>query len=419
MAFSDSQIRALKATDRRQKKSCGESRFLIVEPASKGGGKSFFGRFRFPPGRQGRELEIRIGPYGKGPGKWSLKSAREEWERLRAWSREHNRDPRELKKEEKKGPIQVSTGPTLSEVCDSYCHKSKNKTIEEYRRILFGDALPILNGDLPVEHFSWDYKQRMGKTGRELVMDYYEAIDSRAPVQADKVLMVLRNVFNHAIDKGWLERNQNPALNPLSKKPKAPAVPHPTLPWDQLPKFFAALEKNEGNASVVMLCAVKVVFMTFLRVGSMAPMRWDELDEKKNLWTIPADRMKTKKTHLVPMTNQLWEVFDSLRTVNGDNEFVFASPRRKEQGHMNPYSINQHFIRMGYKGMQTAHGLRRTALTAGQDVLRLPAEVIQRQMAHAVGDKIRQAYYHSTMLDECREFMIKWCDALVEQGLIT
>ena len=159
--------------------------------------------------------------------------------------------------------------------------------------------------------------------------------------------------------------------------------------------------------------------MTFLRVGSMTPMRWDELDEKKDLWTIPADRMKTKKTHLVPMTNQLWEVFDSLRTVNGDNEFVFASPRRKEQGHMNPYSINQHFIRMGYKGMQTAHGLRRTALTAGQDVLRLPAEVIQRQMAHAVGDKIRQAYDHSRLLDERREFMIKWCDELVEQGLIT
>ena len=156
MALSDSQIRALKATDRRQKKSCGESLFLIVEPASKGGGKSFFGRFRFPPGRQGRELEIRIGPYGKGPGKWSLKSAREEWERLRAWSREHNRDPRELRKEEKEGPIQVSTGPTLAEVCDSYCQKSKNKTIEEYRRILFGDALPILNGDLPLEHFSWD-----------------------------------------------------------------------------------------------------------------------------------------------------------------------------------------------------------------------------------------------------------------------
>ena len=86
---------------------------------------------------------------------------------------------------------------------------------------------------------------------------------------------------------------------------------------------------------------------------------------------------------------------------------------------MNPYSINQHLIRMGYKGMQTAHGLRRTALTAGQDVLRLPAEVIQRQMAHSFGDKIRGHYDKSQMLDERREFMIQWCDALVEQGLIT
>lgn len=283
--------------------------------------------------------------------------------------------------------------------------------------MLFGDALPILNGDLPVEHFFWDYKQRMGKTGRELAMDYYEAIDSRAPVQADKVLIVLRNVFNHAIDKGWLERNKNPALNSLSNKPKAPAVPLPTLPWDQLPKFFAALEKNEGNASVVMLCAVKVVFTTLLRVGSMAPMRCDELDDKKDLWTIPADRIKTKKRHLVPMTNQLGEVFDSLRTVNGDKEFVFASPRRKEQGHMNPYSINQHFILMGYQEMQTAHGLRRTAITAGQDDLRLPAEVIQRQMAHSFGAKIRGHCDKSKMLDERSEFMIQWCAALAELRL--
>ena len=69
--------------------------------------------------------------------------------------------------------------------------------------------------------------------------------------------------------------------------------------------------------------------------------------------------------------------------------------------------------------MQTAHGLRSTALTAGQDVLRLPVKVIQRQMTHAVEDKIRQAYDHSTMLDERRQFMVMWCDALMKQGLIT
>ena len=106
-----------------------------------------------------------------------------------------------------------------------------------------------------------------------------------------------------------------------------------------------------------------------------------------------------------------------MRRVNGDGEFVFHSPRSRSLAHINPYSINQHFIRMGYKGVQTAHGLRRTALTAGQDVLGMSAEVIQRQMAHAVGDKVRQTYDDSSLLDERRKFMVAWCDALLERGL--
>ena len=84
----------------------------------------------------------------------------------------------------------------------------------------------------------------MGKTGRELVMDYYEAIDSRAPVQADKVLMVLRSCLNHAIDMGWMEqRTRTLPLDPLYAKTKVtPRSAQPNLEWDQLPKFFAALD---------------------------------------------------------------------------------------------------------------------------------------------------------------------------------
>ena len=69
--------------------------------------------------------------------------------------------------------------------------------------------------------------------------------------------------------------------------------------------------------------------------------------------------------------------------------------------------------------MTTAHGFRHLALTAGQEVLKVDHEIIQRQMAHLFGDKIRGLYDNSQMLDERREFMIQWCDALVEQGLIT
>ena len=97
------------------------------------------------------------------------------------------------------------------------------------RRLLWGEALPRLGASLPVSHFGWDYKQQGGKSGREVVMAYVDAVSKRAPFQGEKVLMVMRQVFNHAIDKGWLERNQNPALNPLAKRRKAPATPHATL----------------------------------------------------------------------------------------------------------------------------------------------------------------------------------------------
>ena len=85
MSLSDSAVRALTAGDKRQKKSCGDSLYVVVEPKSKAGGKSFIGITRFPPRSPqngGKWVEVRIGPYGKGVGKWALKDARDEWKTL-------------------------------------------------------------------------------------------------------------------------------------------------------------------------------------------------------------------------------------------------------------------------------------------------------------------------------------------------
>ena len=157
--------------------------------------------------------------------------------------------------------------------------------------------------------------------------------------------------------------------------------------------------------------------MTFLRVGSLVPLRWEELDYEQDLWTIPANRMKSGKDHVVPLTDPLKEILESLRRINGASEYVFSSPRSRGSGHLNPYSINQHIIRMGYKSVLRAHGIRSIPLTAGQEVLGFPAEVIQRQMAHVIGDKVRQAYDRSEFLEERRKFMVSWCDALLSKGL--
>jgi len=92
--------------------------------------------------------------------------------------------------------------------------------------------------------------------------------------------------------------------------------------------------------------------------------------------------------------------------------------RIKARPHINESALNNHLkVGLGYGGKQTAHGLRQLPLTAGQDVLDFPAEIIQRQMAHAIGDKIRMAYDKSQQLEERRMFMDTWSDALITHGL--
>ena len=98
MPFSDADLRALTPGTKFILVGVGNSLFVFVESVGKGGGKSFVGRTRFPPGRSAKQVEVQIGPYGKGAGKWTLKAAREEWERIRTWSKDTGRDPREMKK---------------------------------------------------------------------------------------------------------------------------------------------------------------------------------------------------------------------------------------------------------------------------------------------------------------------------------
>ena len=105
MSLSDSQVRSLKATQKIQKQSCGDSLCLVVEAISKGGGKSFVGWSCFP--LDGRVLWwMSVGVYGKRVGKWSVKEARDEWNLFRVWSKKHSTDPRDRNKTRQKLMVQ-------------------------------------------------------------------------------------------------------------------------------------------------------------------------------------------------------------------------------------------------------------------------------------------------------------------------
>ena len=280
--------------------------------------------------------------------------------------------------------------------------------------MLFNQVLPVLGHHSPVNRFEWY------SGGRQKVLDLKKGIEARGSLyQSDKCLMVMRSMFEHAIDNAWMQP-PNPALGSKGARSKHEPKHHPTLEWDQLPQFFEDLERNDPKGNFVVVSAVKMLFLTFLRVSSLSGLRWEEIDYKKGLWIIPAERMKAKQDHKIPLTTQIKEVLEKLHEVTGNEEYAFhTGMTRGKYPHMNPSSINNHLIRLGYKGILTGHGVRAIPLTAGQEVLNFSPDVIQRQMAHAIGDKVRQAYDRAQFMKERKKFMIAWCDALVEQGLIT
>ena len=103
--------------------------------------------------------------------------------------------------------------------------------------------------------------------------------------------------------------------------------------------------------------------------------------------------------------------------IGGDSKYVFQPLRQNRYPHLDPEAPNNYFKRLGYKGRQTAHGWRRTILTAGQEVLKENSDIIQRQMCHLLGDKVRRAYDESLMLEERKRYLEKWCNLLVDKGL--
>ena len=124
MPLSDSQVKAEQAGPRRRNVSVGDSLFLVIESASRGGGKSFEGGMRFPPGRQGKQVPVRIGVYGRGVGKWSLKEARDEWDRIRSWSKQNGKaQGPQSPGEASSDSARLRTNPPASvRVVSRFCH---------------------------------------------------------------------------------------------------------------------------------------------------------------------------------------------------------------------------------------------------------------------------------------------------------
>ena len=148
---------------------------------------------------------------------------------------------------------------------------------------------------------------------------------------------------------------------------------------------------------------------TFVRVGELVGMRWDEICS--DVWVIPASRMKRRIPHVVPLSTQVKAVLAKLRLLNEGSDLVFESPLNRGQSISKETPINA-LYRMGMKGEMTAHGFRSLASSVLNERSEFKKEVIERQLAHSETDEVHAAYNRAEYLDQRIKLMQWWSDWL-------
>jgi integrase len=218
-------------------------------------------------------------------------------------------------------------------------------------------------------------------------------------------------VFDYALDAGILENH--PASNLVrvlqARKTKAPMASIPPAEAGALLRAIKDYEEPVTRLGLQFLAHV------FVRPGELRFMEWGELKEGGTVWVIPEERMKMGKPHVVPLSDAAQEILKGLELINGDKQFVLASPL-KPKAPISENTLLFALYRLGYRGRMTAHGFRALASTVLNEHSGFAHDVIERQLSHKETDEVRAAYNRASYLPKRRELMTWWADWLQTQA---
>jgi integrase len=177
----------------------------------------------------------------------------------------------------------------------------------------------------------------------------------------------------------------------------------------EIPRLMRDIDEYSGD--LVTRLALRFMALTFVRTKEMIQAEWPEIDVDAAEWRVPAERMKMRDPHIVPLSRQALGVLAQLREINGQRRFVFYSVQGRS--HISNNTMLYALYRMGYKSRMTGHGFRGLAATTLRE-LGYSRDVVDRQLAHAERNQVTAAYVHAEYLPERREMMQHWADHLDE-----
>jgi len=206
----------------------------------------------------------------------------------------------------------------------------------------------------------------------------------------------------YAVNTGLNDANPASGVGMAFEKPKKQNMP--TLRPEELPKLMRSLVMS--NLSVPTRCLIEWQLLTLVRPSEASGARWAEIDLETKLWTIPAERMKAKREHIVPLSPQALEILEVMKSISAHREHVFPSRNDPKQA-MNSQTANAALKRIGYSGRLVAHGLRSIASTALNEA-GFNADAIEAALAHTDKNEVRRAYNRSLYIEQRKDLMSWW-----------
>ncbi|EKB83967.1 TPA: tyrosine-type recombinase/integrase [Klebsiella pneumoniae] len=289
---------------------------------------------------------------------------------------------------------QIALDSIFSTVAANWFQLKRKSVTPDYAkdiwRSLEKDVFPAI-GETPVQQIK----------ARTLV-EALEPIKARGALETVRRLVQrINEIMIYAVNTGLIDANPASGIGMAFEKPKKQNMP--TLRPEELPKLMRTLVMS--NLSVPTRCLIEWQLLTLVRPSEASGARWAEIDLDTKLWTIPAERMKAKREHIVPLSAQALDILEVMKPISAHREHVFPS-RNDPKKPMNSQTANAALKRIGYGGKLVAHGLRSIASTAMNEK-GFQADVIEAALAHVDKNEIRRAYNRSTYIKQ-REKLMQW-----------
>lgn len=387
MALTEIACRKAKPGPKPVKMADSQGLYLLIKPT---GGKYWRWKYRY----LGKEKLMAFGVYPE----ITLAEAREKLAQGRKVLANGN-DPSQLKQDNKRLRVLNAENTFESIAREWHQHQIERWSAKHAKDILTRlemDIFPII-GKRPIRDLQPPLLLKMAQT-----------IESRgANEMAKRSLQYVGQIFRYAIVNGLVDRNPVSDLRGALKPYKRGH--YTAMEAKDLPEFMAKLERNEARLFPQTRLAVELLLLTFVRTNELINAKWAEINFKEKMWIVPAERMKMRKSHMVPLSKRSLEILQELKILNGNREFVFPSQHNPRKA-MSNNAILKALHSMGYKGKTTGHGFRALAMSTIKEKLGYRHEVIDRQLAHAHKSEVDAAYDRALFINDRTKMMQEWAE---------